>query len=358
MPALPETLHQPASKVGHAQYLRIATEEAWCPQSLLDLYGKILDARSLADPGFNTMFNFYLRSDSERASKVRQNLVDLGDQRLLHMNERGIDKQILSLTSPGVQVLDRATAVAFATESNDILADAIGRHPDRFAGLAAIAPQDPAAAAKEMERAVKTLGLRGSVINSHTFGEYLDDSKFWAIFEAAEALDAPIYLHPQVPPPAMVGPLLERGLDGAIFGFAVETGMHLLRIMIAGVFDRFPGLQIIVGHAGEGLPFSLYRLDYMHRAGVLSKRYASMKPTRARISDYMRGNVYVTSSGMPWGPAIKFCQQVLGVDRVLYAMDYPYQYNTEEVVASDAFDMTLEDKRKFFQLNAEKVFKL
>src|SRR5262249_16580629 len=170
----------------------------------------------------------------------------------------------LSLTSPGVQIFDGETAVPLAISCNDQLADAIRKYPQRFAGLAAVAPQDPDAAAKELERGVRVLGLKGAIINSHTRGEYLDDSKFWPIFEAAESLDVPIYLHPNRPPRSWIGPFLETGLDGAIFGFAVETGLHVLRIVVSGVFDRFPRLQIVVGHLGEGLPYWLFRIDFMH----------------------------------------------------------------------------------------------
>ncbi len=129
----------------------------------------------------------------------------------------------------------------------------------------------------------------------------------------------------------MIAPFLEAGLDGAIYGFGVETGLHLLRIITAGVFDRFPGLRIIVGHCGEALPFWLYRIDYMHRATVASARYAFMKPLQRKPSDYLRENVYVTNSGVAWEPAIMFCRSVLGADRVMYAMDYPYQFVRDEV---------------------------
>jgi 5-carboxyvanillate decarboxylase len=356
--ALPPTLAPAGGTPAQVPYRRIATEEAWCPPAMLDLYNDILKAGTLDDPGFMTMFGFYMNSTSKRSRDIRDYLVDLGPQRLAHMDERGIDMQVLSLTSPGVQVFERDLAVSFAAESNDILADAITKHPTRYTGLAAIAPQDPAAAAKELERSITKLGLSGGVINSHTFGEYLDDRKFWPIFEAAEALDTPIYLHPQVPPRGLVEKLLERGLDGAIYGFSVETAMHMLRIMISGALDRFPKLQFILGHGGEALPFWMYRLDYMHRAGVVSKRYESMPPTDRPISQYLRENVCVTSSGMAWSPAITFCQQVLGVDRVMYAMDYPYQHGVEEVIASDGFDMPDADKHAFFQGNAERVFKL
>jgi 2,3-dihydroxybenzoate decarboxylase len=326
---------------------------------MFDIYRRILAEGSLDDPGFQTMFGFYLNSPARRPQEIRDYLTDLGEQRLRHMDERGVDKQVLFLTSPGVQVMPAAEAVAFAASANDQLAEGCARHPDRLAGLGAVAPQDPAAAAREMERCVAKLGLHGVVINSHTFGEYLDDTKFWPILEAAEALDRPIYLHPQVPHKALIGPFLDRGLDGAIFGFAVETGLHLLRIMVSGAFDRFPKLQFVVGHLGEALPFWMYRLDYMHRAGVAANRYPEGMPaTKRKLSDYLRENVSITTSGMAWGPAIRFCQEVLGEDRVMYAMDYPYQHGAEEVVATDKVPMSPEARKKLFQTNAERVFKL
>jgi 2,3-dihydroxybenzoate decarboxylase len=322
------------------------------------MYRKLVDARSLDDPGFQSLWGFYLLSRSERATGVIERLQEIGERRIADMDSAGIDRQILSLTSPGVQVFDAATATALAKSSNDQLSEAIRRYPQRFSGLAAIAPQDPPAAAEELERGVRKLGLRGAIVNSHTLGEYLDDRKFWDIFAAAEALDVPIYLHPNTPSRGMIAPLLERGLDGAIYGFGVETGMHLLAIITSGAFDRFPRLKILVGHLGEALPFWLFRLDYMHRATVVAKRYPRMLPLKKRVSDYMRENVYVTTSGMAWEPAISFCQSVLGMDRVLYAMDYPYQFVLDEVTVSDNLPLSAADKKKFFQLNAEKVFGL
>jgi 2,3-dihydroxybenzoate decarboxylase len=196
------------------------------------------------------------------------------------------------------------------------------------------------------------------IVNSHTRDEYLDDPKFWPIFEAAEALGTPIYLHPNSPSRGLIGPLLDAGLDGAIFGFAVETGMHLLRLIVAGVFDRYPRLKVVVGHLGEALPFWLSRLDYMHEASVRSQRYARMRPLEARPSDYLRRNVWVTSSGVAWAPAIMFCREVLGADRVLYAMDYPYQFVAAEVTVHDDLPLTPDEKKALFQTNAERVFGL
>ncbi|HEV7448791.1 MAG TPA: amidohydrolase family protein [Steroidobacteraceae bacterium] len=338
-------------------YQRIATEEAFATPELFALYRQMLTNKTIQDPGFLSLWGFYLSSPSARATQIIERLQDLGERRIGDMDSTGVAMHILSLTSPGVQVFDAATAVAFAKSSNDQLAEAVRKHPARFVGLAAVAPQNPPEAAKELERGVRTLGLKGAIINSHTLGEYLDDPRFWDIFAAAEALDVPVYLHPNSPSAGLIQPLLQRGLDGAIYGFGVDTGMHLLSIITSGVFDRFPKLKVIVGHLGEALPFWLFRLDYMHRATVNSKRYAVLKPLQRKISDYMRENVYVTSSGMAWAPAIQFCQQVLGADRVMYAMDYPYQFEASEVTEMDAVGTDL-DRRKFYEVNARAVFKL
>lgn len=338
-------------------YRRIATEEAWAPREMLDIYRKLFE-RGDVDPGFRGLMGFYMSSPSERAQHIMRCLVDLDELRLQHMDAAGVDQAVVAITSPGVQVMDRATAVSFARSANDQLVEAVRRHPTRLAGMIAVAPQDPAAAAKEIERGVTKLGMNAVIINSHTQGEYLSDTKFWDIFAAAEAHDAPIYLHPNALPPGMLPYFQEAGLDGAIYGFGVETGLHALRIITAGVFDRFPNLRIILGHMGEALPFWAYRLDYMHQATVKSRRYESVHPLAKRPSDYLRENFYITNSGVAWEHAIKFTQAFMGVDRVMYAMDYPYQYAVDEVNLLDDMDMPLAHKRQFFQSNAEAVFKL
>ena len=343
------------SRPGH---LRIATEEAWATPEMLNLYRRMLAENTIDDPGFKSLWGFYLGNQSPRPKFIIDRLQELGQPRIDDMNASGVDKQILSLTSPGVQVFDAATAVSVAISSNDQLAEAIRKHPDRYAGLAAVAPQNPKEGAKELERGVRQLGLKGAILNSHTLGEYLDDPKFWDIFAAAEALDVPLYLHPNSPSKGLIEPLLARGLDGAIYGFGVDTGMHLLSIITSGAFDRFPQLKIVVGHLGEALPFWLFRLDYMHQATVSSKRYPFMKPLKKKVSDYMRENVFVTNSGMAWAPAIQFCQQVMGMDRVLYAMDYPYQFAPEEVKEMERSSLSAADQKKFYQTNAEAVFGL
>jgi 2,3-dihydroxybenzoate decarboxylase len=342
---------------GGRGYLRIATEEAFAPVRMLDLYRKLL-AEGVDDPGFQSLWGFYLGSPSPRATRIIERLQDLGEGRIRDMDERGIDRQVIAITAPGVQVFDRDTAVAMAIEANDQLGEACARYPDRYTGMAACAPQDPVQAAKEIERAIGRLGFKAVMVNGHTQGEYLDDPKFLPILETAAALNAPIYIHPTTMPRAMIRHFLESGLDGAVYGFGVDTGLHALRLIVAGVFDRLPNLKIIIGHMGEALPFWQYRLDYMHLAGVRSHRYDFLKPLQKPVSGYLRDNFYITNSGVAWPPAIKFTQDTVGVDNTLYAMDYPYQCDVDEVIALDAMDMDPGLKKKFFQTNAETAFNL
>lgn len=339
-------------------YARIATEEAFITRDIYLELRDMIETHAIDDPGFYSLQGHYMTSTSERATSVMRRLQDLDEGRIADMDESGIAMQVLSLTAPGVQVFQADRAVALAASANDELSEAVRRHPDRFVGLAAIAPQDPARAAAELERCVTRLDLKGAIINSHTFGEYLDDRKFWPIFEAAEALGVPIYLHPVTPPASMIMPLLERGLDGAIYGFAVETSVHVLRMIVGGVFDAFPELTFVVGHLGEGLPFWLYRLDYMHNAIVKAGRYESVKSLEHKVSQYLSRNFYLTTSGMPWEPAIMYTRSVIGADRVMYAMDYPYEFVVEEVEMSDALPLSPEEKKQFFQTTAERVFSI
>ncbi|MEA3194852.1 MAG: 5-carboxyvanillate decarboxylase [Betaproteobacteria bacterium] len=338
--------------------IRIAAEEAWAPREILDRYRQLLAEKPESwDPGFRSLWGFFLGS-TERATSLVSRIQDLGSQRIADMDATGIAKQLVFLSSPGVQVFDAATAASLSVRFNDELAEKIRANPSRFAGLAAIAPHAPADAARELERSVKSLGLKGAVVNSHTQGEYLDDPKCWEIFEAAQALDVPIYIHPNTPPRDMIGPFLPRGLDGAIYGFAVETGLHLLRIVVAGVFDRFPKLRVVVGHLGEGLPFWLFRLDFMHASMVRAERYPGVKPLQRKLSEYFKENIWVTTSGMQWQPAILFAISVLGIERVMYAMDYPYQFVPDEVKVTDGLPISAADRKKLYQDNVERVFKL
>lgn len=334
-------------------YLRIACEEAWITAEIADEYMRFIAGNPTDEPGFMALGARYYAQGAR--SPILASMLDVGAGRIAAMDRFGIDKQLLLLTAPGVQVFDADTATALAADSNDQLAEAVASHPDRFAGLAAVAPQSPHLAAREIERATERLGLKGVVINSHTKGEFLDDEKFWEILEAAEANRAPIYIHPRNPAPAMLEPYLRRQLEAGILGFAADVALHTIALITSGALDRFPNLKLVIGHGGEGIPYMLYRIDYMQRV-VREGRGA--KKLQKRPSDYMQENIYITSSGMAWEPAIRFAQETLGVERVLYAMDYPYQADANEVIALDNMDISQSAKKKFFQTNAETVFAL
>jgi 5-carboxyvanillate decarboxylase len=326
-------------------YRRIATEEAFSTREVIDLYRSLLESQPADEPGFAAMWGAFLNRDPDFFDQ----LLSLGERRLADMDSMAIDMHVLSLTAPGVQVFDAETATSVARSTNDQLAEACRNHPERFAGLTAIAPQDPRAAAQEIERGMTRLGLKGVIVNSHTKGEYLDDQKYWEILEAAEAHDAAIYIHPRTPAPAMLEPWLARGFHGPLGGFAADVYLHTLGIITSGAFDRFPNLKIVLGHMGEGLPYFMYRLDYMQ---------GQARGLERKISDYLKDNVYVTTSGMAWEPAIKFGIETLGSGHVLYAMDYPYQFDAQEVVDTDALAISAEDKKRLYQTNAERLFHL
>jgi len=343
---------------GDRGYLRIATEEAFATREQIDAYLRMVKDGT-ADKGVTSLWGFYARSPSERATTILERLLDLGQQRLRHMDETGIDKAVLALTAPGAQPLtDFGEARRLAQRANDYLAENVAAHKNRYIGMTTVAPQDPAWSASEIVRGARELNFKGVQINSHTQGEYLDHPKFDPIFRALADTGQPLYIHPSSPPDAMIGPMLASGLDGAIFGFGVEVGLHLLRLITSGVFDRYPDLQIMVGHMGEALPFWIYRIDYMHQATVRSKRYPFMKPLKKTILEYLRTNVLITTSGVAWAPAILFTQRVVGEDRVMYAMDYPYQFHADEVRTHDNLDIPLATKQKLMQTNAERWFRL
>ena len=337
-------------------HLRIATEEAYAPSEVMDEYRKML-VDGTDDLGFESLWRYYL-GPSEHAQGVVERMQDLGALRLADMDRLGIDHQILSLTCPGVELLPPDRGRELARLTNDRIAAACSAHPDRFSGLAAAYLQDVDFSVAEVRRAVVELGLRGLIVNSHARGLYLDDPRFEPLLATLEELDVPLYLHPNTPSNRLIGPLLDAGLDGAIFGFGVETGMHLLRIIFAGTFDKFPRLRVVVGHLGEALPFWQFRIDHFHAVQQRSNRYPDRPSLERAPSDYLRSNVWITTSGMAWAPAIDFVRSVVGDDRVLYAMDYPYQAEADEVRTQEELSMTDEQRRHFFETGAREVFGL
>jgi 5-carboxyvanillate decarboxylase len=288
-----------------------------------------------------------------------EDCLDVDERRLKVMDEAGIDMQVLSFSSPGVEGLDNAAdATDIARQTNDELATVIKRHPDRYAGFATVAPHNPGMAAKELERAVKGLGLKGAKINSHVQGEYLDDPKFWAIFEMAEKLEVPIYLHPRSPSPDMVKPYLKYPvLISSVWGFAAETGLHAMRLICSGLFDKYPGLKIILGHLGEAIPFWLWRIDDHRWEGTGMKD--PLAPNVAKkLSQYVKENFYITTSGNFYLPAFLCSYMALGADKIMFAVDYPMERSQTAVELIENAPICDLDKEKIFHLNAEKLLKL
>ena len=278
-------------------------------------------------------------------------LLDIGEGRLADMDANGVDMHLLSLTVPGVQMFEPAAAVAFARLSNDRLSDTVRRHPTRFAGLASFAPQDPAAAAKEMERAVNSLKLNGFLVNSHTQNAYLDEERFWPILEAAEALGAPLYIHPRAPSDGMAAPFRDYRMEGSIWGYGMETGTHAVRLMLSGVLDRFPRLRIVLGHMGEALPFWLWRLDYMASPGSRADLRNQLK-----ASEYFRRNFAITTSGLEDPVVLRLCVDKIGIDNVMWAIDYPYQPTAPAVAFLESARLSAVDLERIAHGNAERIF--
>ncbi len=300
---------------------------------------------------------------------VRARLSDVGSERIRLMDAAGIDVQVLSHVQPGVQILadgQAELAVAVCREVNDWLADAITAHPDRLAGFAMLPSQSPPDAAKELERTVRDLGFKGALINGHTNGRYLDEPSFDVLLGTAEALRVPIYIHPTDPPPAVVDAYYAP-FDSALvptWGWPVETGTHLLRLICAGVFDRHPNLKIIVGHLGELLPYCFTRLNQgLTMAGWLlasdpTSQNAPHTELRNNLGHYMRKNVYITSSGVFDVPVFDCARAMLGLDNLMFSVDYPFQDNFVAMEFLKRCDLSPDDKERFAHGAAENLLNL
>ncbi len=282
---------------------------------------------------------------------IGDRLLDLGEGRLKNMDADGVDVQVLSLTAPGLEQFDAAIATPLARKTNDHLAEAIQRHPDRFMGFAALAPQSPEEAVDELERAVKDLGFKGWNTHSNYAGTYLDDKKYLPILEKAEELDALIYLHPTVP---AITQLWKYGfaLGGAPFGFGFETAMCMMRLILSGVFDKYPKLKIMLGHYGEALPFLMTRIDWPY---VRPSDPAGRPPLEKKPSEYLKNNVFVTTSGNFYEPAFVCSYQAMGMDRIFLGTDYPYEDMDESIQFLESLSISQEDKEKLYYLNAKRI---
>lgn len=274
------------------------------------------------------------------------------------MDAAGIDMQVLSLTAPGVDQLDATEAVKLARETNDILADAVRRHPSRFAGFATLPTAVPKTAADELERMVREHSFKGAVLNGHIRGRYLDDEFFWPILERAEALQVPLYLHPTPPPQ----PVIEASYTGnynaeatnrlatAAWGWHIETATHTLRLILSGAFDRYPRLQLVIGHLGEALPFMLPRID--------RSLPTAMTKLHRPIGAYLRENLHYTTSGFNFTPAFLDLFLEVGPNRIMFSTDYPYASMSESRTFLDQLPVSPADKGRIAHGNAELLLRL
>lgn len=331
---------------------RIATEEAF---SVPEVAAALRDVARAPGNSLDLILvsRIYDAKVDDVQARLLPRLLDLEKERLKDMDANGVDMQLLSLTAPGVQMFDADTATELAEVANDRLAEVIKRHPTRFAGLATFAPQSPKRAVKEMERAMKKLKLNGFILNSHTHNEYLDNPKYFPILEAAEDLDGCIYIHPRAPSDGLAAPFRDYGLDSAQWGYGIEVSTHAVRMIVSGVFDRFPKLKICIGHMGEAVHFWLWRLDYMNRN---AQNRGSAPKTKLTPSEYFKRNFVITTSGQESDLALDFSIKALGVDNVLWAIDYPYQPTAPAVAWMDSAPISAAEREKLYHGNAERIF--
>jgi 5-carboxyvanillate decarboxylase len=331
---------------------RIATEEAFSIPEVAAGLRAVARSPSVSQDLILVQRIYDAKTDDVQA-RLLPRLLDLEKERLQDMDKNGVDMHLLSLTAPGVQMFDADTATELAALANDKLAAVIKRHPKRFAGIASFAPQSPKRAAREMERAINKLKLNGFVVNSHTNNEYLDYPKFFPILEAAEALDACIYIHPRAASDGMAAPFRDYGLDSAQWGYGMEVSTHAVRMMVSGVFDRFPKLKICIGHMGEAVHFWLWRLDYMNKN---AQSRGSAPKTKLTPSEYFKRNFVITTSGQESHLALDFSIKALGIDNVLWAIDYPYQPSAPAVAFMDSAPVSAAEREKLYHGNAERIF--
>jgi len=293
--------------------------------------------------------------DVTGAPKVAQRLDDVGALRLAEMDAAGIDVQVLSHAAPSVQKLDPETAVRLARAANDRLHETVRAHPERFAGFATLPTPDPQAAADELERAVTRLGFKGAMVHGLTNGMFLDDRRFWPIFERAQALDVPLYMHPAIPHPAVIEAYYKDYVGKyptilrAAWGFTVETATQGIRLVLSGVFDSYPGLKIILGHLGEGLPFYVWRINHgLARDGVGGSWFR----------DVFCEHFYITTSGFFSDPALLCCVMEMGIDHILFSVDYPFVDNPPGTAWMERVPLCADDRRKILSGNAERLLKM
>jgi 2,3-dihydroxybenzoate decarboxylase len=293
-------------------------------------------------------------------SLLEQRLLDLHHHRVSEMDTHGIAYAVLSLNSPAIQaVADRSRASEIARRANDVLAEAVARKPDRLAGFAALPLQDPDAAAEELTRAVTQLGFKGALVNgfsqvaSSENVMYYDHPAYASFWRRVEELDVPFYLHPREPLPSRE-PIYDGHpwLLGPVWAFAAETAVHALRLMCSGLFDRHPRLTLILGHLGEGLPYNAWRIDHRLR------KMPQGLPARRTITEYLRSNVFLTTSGNFRTPTLIDAIAEVGADRVLFSVDYPFEETADAATWFDSAQISERDRLCIGSANAIRLFKL
>ena len=317
----------------------IAIEEHFLTKEVKDAWNKYSDND---DPTLKLHFG-----------EIEDRLEDIGNSRIQLMDETGIDVQVLSLTSPSLHNLGRES-INLAIQTNDYVAEIVKKTPDRFQGFAALPMFASKEATKELERSVKNLGLKGAMLCGRTREKNLDNKDFWELFECAEALGVPLFIHPQIPQKA-IRDIYYSGFDELTdlafstfgLGWHYEAGIQFVRLVLAKVFDRFPNLQIILGHWGEVILFYAERLASLSRAAKLDKPFI----------DYVRQNLYVTASGMFSHSYLQRSVEIIGIDRILFSADYPYQYRQGRDARNflEATELSKEDKEKFAFANWERL---
>jgi predicted TIM-barrel fold metal-dependent hydrolase len=303
------------------------------------------------DPNLVALFS---GREGKRVSEVERRLLDMSELRLREMDEAGIDVQVLSHGAPGTQKLAAEPATKMARQTNDRLAEFIAGNPKRFSGLCLLPTADPAAAADELERSVNTLGLKGAMVHGLTNGKFLDEKQFWPIFERAQALDVPIYVHPSFPHPAVIDAYYKDyaaaypEILGPALGFTVEAATQCVRLVVSGAFEAYPKLKIIVGHLGEGIPFLLWRIDES------LSRSNSATPFRETFCK----NFYLTTSGNFSDTALTAAITEMGVDHIMFSVDWPFISNKMASDWLNASALSPADKAKVFGQTAKALLRL
>jgi len=295
-------------------------------------------------------------------SELESRLMDMQERRIAEMDRNGMQMMILSLNAPAVQAIPEAKkAVETARRANDYLAREVAKRPDRFQALAALAMQDPDAATRELQRCVKELKFRGALVNGFSqIGDpnsmvYLDDKRYAGFWAECEKLDVPFYLHPRNPLPS-ASQIYEGHpwLMGPTWAFAQETAVHALRLMASGLFDRHPKLRIILGHLGEGLPYSIWRCDNRNAWTKAPPRY----PAKRKLAEYLQENFYLTTSGNFRTQTLVDAMLEVGSDRIMFSTDWPFENVDHAAIWFDACPISEDDRRKIGRTNAARLFKL